>query len=319
MAVTLRNFNANNLFRRYRRGMHLPQRSLGAAAVGIAMLIVPAQAAVLPVFTPYERLAERPVTPAPLVPTYVPPLLAQRGGSVELGYHLGKAYMIRIVHDGPSGPGVIALTRCEPLGSVPFGTCSRLAATVRFYRNAGYSSRRVRIRGRNGFLMTRPDRRGPTRSLIWREDGLVHTLGSATPRTVSLRELRATAAGLDHLEHKYLGSLPTATSASGAVLVTTERFVAGPIEWHAACDAPDGRGRAGSVTLELFPREGNRFDVDLGTTPTLNGDRWVGSISGTISPTEILLTIRATGTFDGAPCDTGALSITLKKSDGASP
>ena len=50
--------------------------------------------------------------------------------------------------------------------------------------------------------------------------------------------------------------------------------------------------------VTLLPLQGNAFSFDIaqhrdGTAP------WNGTVSGTVSPTEIVLTIRATGTIEG--------------------
>ena len=43
----------------------------------------------------------------------------------------------------------------------------------------------------------------------------------------------------------------------------------------------------------------------------LGTDAWSGTVTGTISAAAITLSVQATGTIDGARCDTGALSLAL--------
>jgi hypothetical protein len=220
-----------------------------------------------------------------------------------------------MLHQGRGGTdGVIALQRCQPIGRVAFGTCTGLAATRRDYIRQGFSSRPTRVRGRPGFLLTRRAEGGPDRSLVWREDGVVYSLGSGTPAKVSLSGLRTTAARLDRLQHRYLGSSPDPESSSGALLVTSERFVMGFVEWEAACGGPGGAIRAGSADLVLVPRQGNAFAFDISQAASGSARGWAGSISGAISPAAIVLTINATGVFDGLSCDTGALVLNLGRS-----
>jgi hypothetical protein len=290
---------------------------MSLAAAGGVLWCTPAHGAVVPVFNVSQELLEQRVTPAPLVPTYVPPRLG--GGFIEPGFAQGKVYSMRMLHAGPGGTdGVIALQRCAPIGRAAFGTCTGLAATRREYVRQGYRSRASRVRGRRGFLLSRKGTGGPNRWLIWREDGLVYSIGSGTPRKVSIADLRATATRLDRLQHRYLGSSPDPDNHSGAVLVAGEHFVAGHIDWHGACNSPDGHGRSGAADLAVVPRLGNAFSLDVGGAASTSASGWAGTISGTVSPTAIVLSIRATGVFDGVSCDTGALSLTLDVFDRSS-
>ena len=112
----------------------------------------------------------------------------------------------------------------------------------------------------------------------------MYSLGSGTPAKVSLSGLRTTAARMDRLQHRYLGSSPDPDSSSGALLVTSERFVAGFVEWEGVCGGPGGSIRAGSIDLVLVPRQGNTFAFDLSQAPSGSARGWSGSISGVVSP-----------------------------------
>lgn len=280
----------------------------GALAAGAAAAAGPAQGAVLPVFTVSEQLITHGVRPAPLVPAYVPPRMAAGGGVIQPGWAQGRVYSLRILHGGRGGTGIIALERCAPIGPARFGTCATLAATRRDFVRRGFRAAPARVRGRAGYLLTRPRSGGPERWLIWREDGLVHSLGSGTPKLVPLAQLRATATGLDRVQHRYVGGPADPQNGSGAVLVSTEGFVAGNVEWEGACAGPDARPRAGSMDLALVPRHGDAFQAAIAGEGAAG---WTGTVSGVVGPAGIALEIRASGTFDGVACDTGALTMDL--------
>jgi hypothetical protein len=151
---------------------------------------------------------------------------------------------------------------------------------------------------------------GTERMLLWRERGLMHTLGSATPRTVSAADLRRTAAGLEALAGRYAGTGPGADTPGGAVLVASERHVAGRVDWEAACG--DGGVRAGSADLVLVRRRGASFAVDLAAVAPSAGDGWTGSVAGTVGPAGVSLEVRAVRAADGVTCDTGPLRLELR-------
>ena len=174
------------------------------------------------------------------------------------------------------------------------------------------------MRGHRGYLLTR--HLGPTQwLLVWVEDRRVYTLGTGTPRRVSLEQLRATAAGLDHLGRDYMGTPADPENSSEGHAVTTDRAVTAYVVWEARCVVPGGTAteiRVGQARVTMLRRQGNAFTFDIaqhrvGTAP------WSGTVSGTISSTAIALTIQATGSIDGLACDTGVISFPLDRhSDG---
>lgn len=286
--------------------------SVVLGAFASVLLAAPAYGAALPVLDVSEQLIEEQVAPAPLIPTYVPPAMARGRAFIESGWARGRVYSMRILHVGARGTdGVIALQRCAPVGSAAFGTCTGLAATQRYEVRQGFRSQPTRVRGKPGFLLTR----GPDRTLIWREDGLVHSIGSATPRKVSVAGLRATAAGLDRLQNRYQGSSPDPDSSTEALLVTSARFISGRVQWQATCGGPDGSTRAGSAELVLVPRRGNAFAFDIAQATSDLARGWSGGISGVIGPGTVALSITASGVFDGVACDTGALALSIPRFD----
>jgi hypothetical protein len=268
------------------------------AALALAALVFPAPAAA-DLLDTYQRLSARRLSPAPLVPTRVPPSLAPLERTVTGGStRRASGYALRIVQHGPDA--VIALEG---------GAFKTIAAALRDSRRLGFTKRPTRVRGHRGYLLTRHV--GPTQwSLLWSEGGRVYSIGTGTPKRVSLQQLRATAAGLDRLERDYIGSGGDPDNPSEGFAVTTEHTVTANVGWGAQCLAPDGSvgtPRAGTMNVALLPRRGNAFAFDIGV------DGWAGSVSGTIAPSAITLNLRATGTFDGSPCDTGPVQMTLPR------
>ena len=253
----------------------------------------------------YQELAARRLNPAPLVPTSVPPSLAPLDRTMSSSPSRRRSgYALRMVHYGNNGPdAIIVLER---------GAFKTMSAALRDGRRLGFKARRTRVRGHRGYLLTR--HLGPTQwSLVWIEDGRVHTLGSGTPRKVSLRQLRATAAGLDRLERDYMGTPADPESSSEGFAVTTEHTLSAQVTWEAQCVAPGGslaQVRVGSARVTMLPQRTNGFAFDI-AQHRVGTDPWSGSVSGTISPTAITLTIQATGSFDGMSCDSGPLSFVL--------
>lgn len=276
----------------------------------------PADGATVALFPVSERLIEEGVAPAALVPLYVPPRMVAPRAIIEPGFARGRVFSMRILQQSPRGAeGIIVLQRCAPIGAAAFGTCTGLSATRRHYVRQGFRATTTRVRGRRAFLLVRPGPHGPERWLIWREDGLVHEIGTGTPAKAPLGQLRLTAERLDRLQHRYVGSSPDPDSSSGAVLVAGEGFVAGHVSWDAPCASASVPVRAGSADLVVVPRRGDAFsaDVALAATPSARG--WTGTISGVVGPAAISLEIRAAGVFDGVACDTGALTLTLPQFD----
>jgi hypothetical protein len=251
----------------------------------------------------YQDLSARRLRPAPLVPTVAPRSLAPLESTLSLsGSRRRSGYALRLVSTGPDA--VIALE------AGAFGTLK--AALREETKRSSFKAKRTRIRGRAGYLLTR--RLGPTqRELLWSEAGRVYQLGSGTPRTVSLKDLRATAAGLDRLERDYIGSGGDPDLGTGAVLVTTEHTVTGDVSWGANCVLPGGfpgPQHAGSARPSFVRRQGDRFGFDI-AEERAGDDPWVGGVSGTIGPDAIVLSMQASGSFDGGTCDTGPLTFAL--------
>ncbi|HWM11310.1 MAG TPA: hypothetical protein VNO82_18270 [Solirubrobacteraceae bacterium] len=194
------------------------------------------------------------------------------------------------------------------------GEYRKLRALFAERRRQGYSSRRTRVRGRRGYLLTR--RLGPrVRELVWVEGGVIYTLGSGTPRKVSLRSLRSTAAGLDRLERDYFGGAADPENSSDATAVTTKRTVTANVSFEAMCAPPGSTAfiaRVGIAEVTLLRRQGSTFSFDI-ATHRRSSEPWTGTITGTITPAAITLDIRATATIEGDVCDTGALTLTLDK------
>jgi hypothetical protein len=141
------------------------------------------------------------------------------------------------------------------------------------------------------------------------ERGVVYTLGSGTPRRVSLSELRKMAAGLERVGASYLGSSSDPDSETSAVAVTTQRTVTLNLDFQANCAAPGSPYpsiRAGSTSVTLLERQGDSFAFDI------TRDGWEGSVTGAVAPSAITLDVRTSGTFDGMSCS-GAETLTLDR------
>jgi hypothetical protein len=281
------------------------RRWFAAALTALAVLSAPA-AAEAGFLDTYQRLAERRLSPAPLVPTAIPRAFRPIERSPENGTTIGgRGYAVRLVHQGSAGPDAVI--------EVSGGEFRSVRALLRERRRQGYGSlRRTRVRGRRGYLLTR--RLGYlTRELAWVERGVVYTLGSGTPRKISLRNLRSTAAGLDRLERDYFGSAADPENSSGAVAVTTARTVTATVDFEAQCALPGSTAvgvRAGTAEVTLLRRQGDSFSFDI-ADHRRGSEPWTGTVTGSISPDAITLDVRATGTIEGEVCDTGPLSLTL--------
>jgi hypothetical protein len=289
------------------------RRPLGAVAcVTLVALSAPATGSA-DVLETYGDLALRRLSPAPLVPTAVPPSVAPLDRTITSSPSRRKSgYGLRIVHYGRNGPNAIIV--------LEGGSFKNLKAAFRDARRLGFKTSRTRVRGHRGYLLTR--HLGPTQwMLLWVEDGRIYTLATGTPRKVSLKQLRATAAGLDHLKRDYMGTPADPNSSAEGHAVTTERTVTTRVAWEAQCVVPGGSAteiRVGNAQVTLLRYQANAFTFDIaqhriGTAP------WSGTVSGTISSSAIALTIRATGTIDGMTCDSGQFSFALDRHSDGSP
>lgn len=281
------------------------RRTLGAM-VWVALVALSAPAAgSADVLDVYGDLVERDLTPAPLVPTSVPRIFTPLDRNIETGSSRRRSgYALRLVHFGPYGPNAVIL--------LEGGVFRTMKAALREGRRLGFKSRRTRVRGRRGYLLTR--RLGPTqRWLLWVEDGRVYGVSSGTPRKVTLKGLRSTAAGLDRLGRYYLGSHADPDNGSGAVALTTARTVTTRVDWESQCVAEDGSpagAYGGSAQATLIRQRANVFSFDI-AQHRLDDEPWTGTVSGTTSPAAMNLTVQASGSIQGLHCDTGLLSLTL--------
>ena len=84
--------------------------------------------------------------------------------------------------------------------------------------------------------------------------------------------------------------------------------------------APDGSPaeiRVGNARVTLLPVRADAFTFDI-AQHRVGAAPWSGTVSGTISPTAIDLTVQATAGFDGMACDTGPFAFALDRhSDGS--
>jgi hypothetical protein len=263
---------------------------------GVIVALAAPAAASADVLEAYQKLSARRLSPAPLVFTTAPRRLPVDSALEIVGSPRRSGYGMRLV--GANGT-IIYLDG---------GGFRSIRAALRDAR-AGFKAKRTRIRGHRGYALT--GSRG--RVLLWSEGGRVYELATGTPRTVSLKDLRFTAAGLDALERDYVGSGGDPDLGDGAVAVTTEHTITIDVSWGAHCATPGGIPAAdygGSAHPALLRRQGAAFGFDIARYRT--GDlAWAGSVSGTIGPDAIQLSMQASGFFDGATCDTGPVAYAL--------
>ena len=276
-----------------------PRRRALALSITLLTLCAPARASA-DVQEVFQGLAERRLSPAPLVPTTAPRSLRPLDATIAtLSNPRRSGYGIRLANDATDS--VIALRG---------GEFTSMKTAVRQYRRSGFSVRSTQIRKRDGYLLTR----SRDRTLLWVEKGVVYWMGSATPKTVSIKELRATAAGLDRLEGAFSGSDELGENA--VFMVTTRRTVTAYVEWTANCTGPDGSPsaqRAGQAGVTLAPRQGRSFAFDIaenlrGSTPF----PWQGTVSGTTDADGGTVEFRVTASTADESCDSGPKSIAVR-------
>src|SRR3954469_2476887 len=134
-----------------------------------------------------QKLADRHLRPAPLVPTTAPRSLQTLDATMGVSSTRRRsAYSVAMRN----------AYRSDTIDSVLFlegGEYKSLRAALHDFR--GSRAHPTRVRGRRAYLVSAQG----VRTLFWAEGGRVYEIGSGTPRTVSLKELRATAEGLDPL------------------------------------------------------------------------------------------------------------------------
>jgi hypothetical protein len=249
----------------------------------------------------YERLAGRNLSPAPLVPISVPPSLRPLEQTVS-AFGTRRGYGLRF--EGFSPSAILVVTG---------GEARSMRAYLRDSRIFNFRKRRTRIRGHRGYLLTR--RSVPSsRDLAWVERGVVYTVGSGT-RSVSTKQLRAIARGLDRLEKDWIGDSGNPDDSSEAVALTTRRTISLDVSFEASClfpGATEPTRRVGRAEVRFLRRDGNRFSFDV-ASHRADEQPWTGTVAGTISPSGVTVDVRATGTIEGEACDTGPLRLTLDR------
>jgi hypothetical protein len=253
----------------------------------------------------YQALARRHLSPVPLVPTTVPRSLEPADQTITRSTSRGRgSYSIRIVHYGVGGPdAVIALAG---------GEYKTLKAALHDFGTFSYRRHSTRVRGHRGYVLRR--KRGVAeRWLLWAEGGVIFSIGTGTPRKVSLEQLRATAAGLEQLGRVYIGSGPDPSRSDEGYLVTTQHTVSGEVTWEAQCVMPDGRPgspRVGNAYVTLLRHGGDTFTFDIATYRVGEGE-WTGTVSGSVGADGITLSVQATANIDGSACTSGPLTYTI--------
>jgi hypothetical protein len=273
-------------------------------------------------FGAYSRFAESGASPAPLVPTYLPPVRRGEGlttdGGAEKGSRNGK-FRFRIDWRKASDPsvsvGIVVIERAR---------YRTLAALRREYRRFGFGApQRVQVRGVRGFIFRRAPLT-PEIALVWVERGLVHEMATGKPRRIPLPELRRMATALEPVGPLVLGSTDqTLDVVNSAVGFATPSTISLSLDLSGSCVHPSngtasGRLGGGAVVL-LAPRTGPAFSVETRSLPgSLNLPPWTVNVSGTVAPASIAVDLRASVSVppgsdfpNGATCDTGPQRIPL--------
>ena len=126
---------------------------------------------------------------------------------------------------------------------------------------------------------------------------------------MSLKDLRDTATGLQRLGGYYIGGHADPNNSSEGEAVTTDRTISMRVAWEANCGA-EGDIRVGNAFAFMVPRTGGTFTFDIAQHRILSGD-WNGTVTGTIGPGAIDLTVDASAVIDGITCVSGPVSLTL--------
>ena len=254
-----------------------------------------------------QDLAKRHLRPAPLVPTSAPRPLSDLRTTLGTGVGRGKrGYGLRLVHYTGRGPDADHRPRAGRVRvdarRAPRPSPERLPLAA----DAPARAPRLPAHPQAG--------RVRTSVLLWREDGSVYWMASGTPKKVSVRGMRATAAGLDHLGANYGGSFFAAGSNNtslGATLVTTRHFISGVIEWgtdNCTFNGFPAAAHGGSASFFMLPLRSGAFSLPL-------TEGWNGSLSGTVSAPAVSVALQGSGTFDGTACDTGPMSVSADRRD----
>jgi len=276
-------------------------------AITIATWLAPAPTQAK-IYNEFLSLSQRHLSPPPLVPVSAPPALTPLGDHLrQLSSRKKGSYLFRITRAKPGRlpDAVIALER---------GYFKSLGAAKRESKRSGlFRAKPTKVRGHKGYLFTRVFG-ARNWDLTWLEDGKVYSIGTGTTKTISLKQLRATADGLEHLGREYIGSIYDRNLGDqSAIVVTTDKTVSATIEWTGRCMTPDGivmSPRGGQTELSLVARQGNSFTFSAlpGSPP---GSAWTLTGSGTIGPSATSLSFRASGVIDGLSCDTGPIALVL--------
>jgi hypothetical protein len=294
-------------------------RGTAAALVLLVLLaLVPAAAARADDtrFSEYVSLGQLERTPAPLVPTRLPPVLENGDGvgtSLLYGEH-GNVY--ELVYKHIAGIGTRHEHVDEALILHDYGAVS-LARTRRSL-GPTFTTSSTRVRGHQGYAVG--SHFTTVRALMWIEDGHVYELATGTPKTIGMGDLRSTANSLQHLLGSFYAQLtgPADAEGGGLEVLVSERAVDLNAEWNATCTAPGAESptaRGGAVTIGWLPLSGGAFAPHpfAVASPDGQGPQWSGSMSGSASGAGGTITAQAAATLGAESCATGAMTVTLTR------
>lgn len=274
----------------------------------------------------YMRVAERNALPAPLVPTWIPPVARSEFLSTDM-------LVGRESRDGVSRLRFGWQLRSNPTifrGVVTFhrGQYRTLRALRDGYRIFGFGPpRATRVRGKPALLFRKPPPLAAQTALVWMEAGLVHEIAAGQPRWTPLPRLRRMAEALEPISPLFGGSTDqTAPHVVSAIGFSTPGTVSLSMDLAGPCvdttNTPISAGLGGGAVVLLAPRSGPTVSTTTQSVPgSHNLPPWNVNLTASVAPESIKLDLRALFSAPPAPgnvafpsggtCDTGAQSFTL--------
>jgi hypothetical protein len=290
-------------------------RSLGW---GVAMMIVLAaigaqSADAGGAFDTYQTLGGRRLSPAPLVPVSLPPSLGALATS-PLDYapepHGGYYLSFKNLATDRAHLALLLIKR---------NAMKSLSAERRTVRSIA-GVRATHVRGHAGLLLTY--RFEPLVALVWNEDRRLYEVATGTPRTISLGQLRAAAARLEHLLGAFYGHYEAPDRANQEVeTVVTDNTITIHLGWSAPCVDPSVgyplTDEGAEVKLWNVPVKAGAFSLAPFSVNSANPSNWSLSLSGTASPSGGQITFQTFADKSSEHCAIGPLSIDFRPIPGA--
>lgn len=256
----------------------------------------------------YQTLGGRRLSPAPLVPISLPPSLGALATS-PLDYnpepHGGYLMIFKNLATDRAHVATLVVKR-EGVRSL-----AAVRKSVRSIANV----RATRVRGHAGLVLAY--RFQALVALEWNEDGRLYELATGTPRTISLKQLRATASRLEHLLGAFDGSYMTPDRANQEVeTLLTDRTITIHLGWSAPCADPSLAypltNEGAELTLWTVPTTGGAFSLSPFTVASVNPSNWTLSLGGSAAASGGQLSFQAFADRGSEHCAIGPLSLAFR-------